>query len=173
MAIDIGLDQAPERGACTSAAEANPGDRDIHFAKEGESVAKAEGNAFQDGANDVGAGVRSGEANQGAASVRIEMRRALANQIGSPQEAVGTGMDFGGFGGELVIGFAGAAGIYCKSVAEPAQREAGCLGDAHDVPAPGNGVAKRVNAAKRIESGAIRGRKNNARSADSSADRPG
>src|SRR4029077_19285508 len=108
-----------------------------------------------------------------AASVRIEMRRALAHQIGSPQEAVGTGRDSGGFGGELVVGFAGATGIYCKSVAEPTQREAGGLGDAHDVPAPRNGVAKRVNAAKRIKSGAIRGRKNNARSADSGADRPG
>ncbi len=117
--------------------------------------------------------MRGGEANEGAASVGIEMRGALAHQIRCPQEAVRTGRDFGGFGGEPIVGFAGAAGIYCKSVAEPTQREAGGLGDAHDVPAPGNGMAKRVNAAKRIKSGAIRGRKNNARSADSGADRPG
>jgi len=68
------------------------------------NVAKAEGNAFQDGANDVGAGVRSGEANQGARAFESRLRRALANQIGSPQEAAEPAMDFGGFGGELVIG---------------------------------------------------------------------
>src|SRR6266481_5876465 len=111
--------------------------------------------------------MRGGEANEGAASVGIEMRGALAHQIRCPQEAVRTGRDFGGFGGELVVRFAGTAGICCKGVAEPAQGEAGGLSDAHDVPAPRNGVAKSVDAAVGIKSGAIRGRKNNARSADS------
>src|SRR5437660_10028105 len=99
------------------------------------------------------------------------MRRALTHEIGSPQEAVGTGGNFGGFGGELVVSFASAAGICCKGIAEPAQREAGGLRDTHDVPASRDGVAKRVDAAARIECRAICGGKNDAGGADGSADR--
>ena len=42
--------------------------------------------------------------------------------------------------------------------------------DAHDVPPSGDGVAKRVDAAMRIERGAIGGGKNDAGSADGGAD---
>ncbi len=53
MAVDIGLDLAPERGMRATAAEADAGDGNVHFAEEGKGVAKAEGDAFEDGANDV------------------------------------------------------------------------------------------------------------------------
>src|SRR2546429_130785 len=96
---------------------------------------------------------------------------ALAHQIGCPQEAVGTGGDFGGFGSELVVGFADAARVCRKSVAEPAQREAGGLRDAHDVPASGDGVAEGVDAATGIERWTIGGRKNHAGGANGGADR--
>src|SRR5438093_1616685 len=101
------------------------------------------------------------------------MRSALAHEIGRPQEAVGTCGNFGGFGCELVVSFLSAAGICCKGIAKPAQREAGGLRDTHDVPASRDGVAKRVDAAARIKCGAISGGKNDAGSANRSADRSG
>src|SRR5467141_3685897 len=96
---------------------------------------------------------------------------ALAHQIGCPQKAVGTGGDFGGFGSKLVVGFADAARVCRKSVAEPAQREAGGLRDAHDVPASGDGVAEGVDATAGIERWAIGGGKNDAGRANRGADR--
>src|SRR5438876_1706704 len=101
------------------------------------------------------------------------MRSALAHEIGRPQEAVGTCGNFGGFGCELVVSFLSAAGICCKGIAKAAQREAGGLRDTHDVPASRDGVAKRVDAAARIKCGAISGGKNDAGSANRSADRSG
>ena len=121
-AVDVGLDLTPERGACATAAEADVGDGDIHFLEEGERVAEAEGHAFEDGANNMGASVRGGETDEGTASAGIEMRCALSHQIRSPQEAIGTGGNFGGFGGEAIVGFARTTGVHCKIVAEPSQR---------------------------------------------------
>src|SRR5437660_9463266 len=96
----------------------------------------------------MGTRVRSGEADESSARVGVKMRSSLAHQVGSPQEAVGTDGNFGGLGGELIVGFAGAAGVCGKGVAEPAQGKAGGLRDAHDVPASGDGVAKRMDAAR-------------------------
>src|SRR2546427_6776755 len=50
--------------------------------------------------------LRGGETDEGTASAGIEMRCALSHQIRSPQEAIGTGRNFGGFGGEAIVGFA-------------------------------------------------------------------
>jgi len=170
VAVDIGLDLPPHGRARAATAEADAGNGHIHFAEKSERVAEAEGDTFENGANDMRASVRSGEANERAARVGIEMRGALAHEIRRPQEAVGTGRNFGGFGGELVVGFANAAGICSEGIAEPAQGEASGLRDAHNVPASRDGVAKRVDAAMRIERGAIGGGKNDAGSADGGAD---
>ena len=70
----------------------------------------------------MGASVRGGETDEGTASAGIEMRCALSHQIRSPQEAIGTGGNFGGFGGEAIVGFARTTGVHCKIVAEPSQR---------------------------------------------------
>ena len=99
------------------------------------------------------------------------MRSALAHQIGRPKKAIGTGGDFGGFGSELVVGFAGAAGVCRKGVAKPAQGESGGLSDSHDVPASGDGMAEGMNTTVWIKGGTISGGKNDAGGADSGADR--
>src|ERR1700704_1594048 len=57
VAIDVGLDLAPQGGARATAAEANVRNGHIHFAEEGEGVAETEGDPFENGANDMSASV--------------------------------------------------------------------------------------------------------------------
>ena len=96
VAVDVGLDLAPERAARAAAAEADAGDGDVEFGKEGEGVAEAKGDAFYDGADEMGAGVRGGDADEGGAGVGIEMGGALAEEVGRPEEAVAAGGDLCG-----------------------------------------------------------------------------
>src|SRR6267378_3313234 len=173
MAVDVGLDLAPEQRPCAATAEADARDGDVHLAEKRERVAQTEGDAFEDSANDVSASVRSGEADQRSANAGIEMRRALAHQIGRPQEAVGTGRNLSGFGSELIVGFAGTTGACSEGVAKPAQGEPGGLRYAHDMPASWNGVAEGVDAAEGIERRAVGGGKNDAGGADGGADGSG
>src|SRR6266571_5460796 len=173
VAVDVGLDLPPQRRASATTAEADVFYGHVHFLEDREGVAQAEGHAFEDGANDMRACVRGGEADEGGASICIEMRSALAHQIGCPQEAVGTGGNSGGFFGEAVVGFSRAARIHCECVAEPAQREPRGLRYAHDVPASGNRVAESVHATLGIERGTIRGGKDDAGGADGGADGSG
>src|SRR5437763_3949317 len=80
VAIDVGLDLAPQGGARAAAAEADAGDGHVHFTEEGEGVAETEGHAFENGANGVGASVGGGQANERATSVGIQLWGALAHQ---------------------------------------------------------------------------------------------
>src|SRR6266704_1637255 len=80
VAVNIGLDLPPQRRARATAAEADVFYGHVHFLEDREGVAQAEGNAFQDGANDMRACVRGGEADEGGASVRVKMRSAFAHQ---------------------------------------------------------------------------------------------
>src|SRR5207245_10371879 len=134
-------------------------------------IAKTEGDAFEYGANDVAARVRSSDADQRAARAAVEMGRALAHEIGRPEKSVGAGMECGGLGGEVGIGRRSAGRTGSERVAKPAQREAGSLRYAHDVPAAGNRVAKGVNAATGIERGAIGGCEDDAGGANGGANR--
>src|SRR5438132_13446069 len=123
MSVNISLDLAPEWGTRAASAQANLVHTYFHFVEEREGVAQAEGDAFQNGADHVGASVRRGQADEGAASVGIKVRSALAHQIGSPQKPPASGRDFGGF---VRQAFVRIAAIICASaelVAEPAQRK--------------------------------------------------
>src|SRR4029077_17859064 len=82
-----------------------------------------------------------------------------------------SGRDFGGFVGQLVVGFAGPAGICREGIAKPAEREPGGLRHAHDMPASGDGMAESVDATEGIERGAVGGGKNDAGGANRGADR--
>ncbi len=73
------------------------------FGEEGEGVAQAEGDAFHDGADEVGAGVGGGDAGEGGAGVGVEVGGALAEEVGCPEQAVAAGRDVGGLGGEGVV----------------------------------------------------------------------
>ena len=54
---------------------------------------RLKGDAFQDGADEVGAGVRGGDADEGGAGVGVEVRRAFAEEVGRPEQAVAAGGD--------------------------------------------------------------------------------
>ena len=71
MAVDVGLNLSPEGAAGSATAQADGFDGDVKFAEEGEGVAEAEGYSFEDGPDEVGAGVGGGDADEsGAARVK-------------------------------------------------------------------------------------------------------
>ena len=111
VVVDVGLDLAPERAASAAAAEADFFDGNAEFAEEGEGVFEGEGDAFEDGADVVRAGGGGGDADEGGAGVGVEVRGALAEEVGRPEEAVGAGWDVGGERGELVVGGGGHEGV--------------------------------------------------------------
>ena len=88
---------------------------------------------------------------QAPTRVRVQMRRALAHQIGRPRaRPIRAG---GILAASSVSRSYGSrfrrAGIVPTVIAEPAQRKTCRLGDAHHVPSAGNRVAKRVDARPR------------------------
>lgn len=116
------------------------------------------------------ASVRCGEANEGGASEWIDVRRALSHEIGSPERAFGSSRNSCSFGGHAFIRIAAVVGAGAKTIAKPAERQAGGLRYTHDVPAAGNGVAKRVQAAFGIERRTICCGENHAGSSNRGAD---
>ena len=78
-----------------------------------------------------------------------------------------------GFLGECVVRISTLRVIGSKLIAKPSQRQAGSLSDAHDVPAIGNGVAKGVDAALRIDDWTRSRGKNHAGGANGGAHRAG
>src|SRR5581483_5868149 len=174
VVVDVGLDLAPERAARAATAEANFFYGNTELAEEGEGVLQGEGDAFEDGADVVGKGGRGVDAREGGAGVGVEVRGALAEEVGCPEEAVGAGRDVGGESGELVVGGERAVGVAGREgVAEVAEREAGAVGDAHDVPDAGRGVAEGVEAAFGVECGSGGGGEDNAGGADGRGDGAG
>ena len=173
MAVNVGLNLTPKRRARTASSKADALHRNVHFLEQSERIPQAEGNAFENGTNDVASGVRGGKAHQRAAGAAVKMRSAFAHEIRGPEQAIGTGRNSCSFGGEMIVGFRSASGIGSERVAEPAQRKPGRLRHTHDVPAAGNRVAKRVNATAGIERRTIRGGENDAGSANGGANGSG
>ena len=91
-----------------------------------------------------------GESDPGGTGVGVDVGSTLAHEVGHPEEALGERRGGGGEGGERVVRFVGR-----ELVAEPLKREAGALGDAHDVPFVGDGVAEGVDAAVGVVCGLI------------------
>ena len=116
--------------------------RDAQRFDDVQAIALAVRDAFDDGANEIGAFVAVGEADPTAASGGVKVRRALAHEIGQPEQALRAGGRLRGFGRERVVFHARR-----ELVAEPLQAEAGALRDAHHVPAVAHGVAEGVHAA--------------------------
>src|SRR5580658_11306174 len=146
MVVDVGLDLAPEGTTGATAAEADLFDGNAEFMEEREGVFEREGDAFEDSADVVRSGGGGGDADEGGAGVGVEVGGAFAEEVGCPEEAVGAGWDVGGEFRELVIGGGGHEGV-----AEVAEAEARAVGDAHDMPDAGRGVAEGVEAALGVE----------------------
>src|ERR1700677_4708841 len=73
------------------------------------------------------------------------MRRALAHQVGQPEEPLGACCSARRLSCKRIVIGAGR-----KLIAEPLQAETGALSHAHYVPLAADGVAERVDAAARI-----------------------
>src|SRR5713226_1967706 len=103
--------------------------------------------------------------------MRIEMRRALAHQVRSPQQAVCAGSDFRRFFGQSLVGIAPIIGARAELITKPAQAESGALRDSHYVPASRHGMTERVDATGGIDGGSVGGGEHDARSTDGRAHR--
>ena len=99
MVVDVGLDLAPEWRACAAPAENDAIGWDAEFAEEREGVVEGKGDAFEDGADEVGAGGGGGDSGKGGASTGVEMWSSFAEEIGRPEQAVGGRRRSGGKGG--------------------------------------------------------------------------
>ncbi len=88
------------------------------------------------------------ESDQSRTRVGIEMRSALAHQVGDPECSLGTGGRGAGFVGENVVWIASDVCVHSgqesETIPEPAQRESSSLGHTHHVPASGEGVAESM-----------------------------
>src|ERR1700731_1460368 len=111
----------------------------------------------------------SGEADESGPRIGIAVRSTFAHQIGRPENTIGSGRRSGCFLGELIVRIAVRFREQAKAIAEPAQRQSGRLGYAHDVPSSGDGVAKGVNPPLAIERRSISGAEDYARCADGRA----
>ena len=129
-----------------------------------------------------------GQADPGALGVGVEVRGALAGQVGQEEEPLGAGAGQGGLVGEQEVGVValrlgrGDLGL-AQLVAEPLEAAAGREHDAHDVPGAGHGVAAALEPARGVEAELLgvgeddaRGphrRRDDARADDPVADRAG
>src|SRR6185437_2275849 len=143
------------------------------FCKQGERIAQAVGNAFKYGTGEMRLTMGRGEADKCGANVWVEVRCALAEEIGSPEDAVAACRGFGGEGHQLFIGGGLTLCAGTDDITKPAQRQACRLGNSHNVPAAGHGVAEGVKSAERVTDGRIGGGKNDAGGADGGADGTG
>lgn len=166
--VDAGLDAPPQFAARAAAAEADIADGNAELGKEGEGVFERVGDAFEHSADEVAGGMAGVDARKGCANVWVEVRRALAKQVGRPHEALAAGGNFFCLRVEGVVILAGE-----ERFLEPAQAEAGALGNAHDVPEAGNGVAEGMQAALRVFGGLGSGCEDNTGGADGGGDRAG
>src|SRR5581483_8840357 len=96
VVVDVGLNLSPERAAGAAAAEADFFYGDAELVEEGEGVLQGEGNAFEDGADEVREGGGGVDADEGGAGIGVEVRGALAEEVRRPEETVGAGWDVGG-----------------------------------------------------------------------------
>ncbi len=113
-------------------------------------------------------GVAGGDADEGGAGFGVEVGSAFAEEVGSPEQAVAAGGDFGGEGAECVVAAGGGEGV-----AEVAEAEARAVGDSHDVPAAGSGVAEGVEAAEAVLGGGVGGGEDDSAGADGGGDGAG
>src|SRR4029077_10596201 len=173
MCVNICLDLLPELRASASPAETDAFNRNVDLVEDREGIFQAVGYAFDDCADQMRASVRRGETDKSGAREWIEVRSALAHQVGRPENAFGACWNRGGFCGEAFIRIAAVVGACAKTIAEPAEREACGFSHPHDVPTAGDGVTESVEAASGIERGAICSGKNHAGSSDGGADDSG
>ena len=86
-----------------------------------------------------------GKADPTAARLRIEVRRALAHEVGQPEQTVAAGGRRGCFRHERIV-----VRIRRQAISEPLQTKTRSLCHAHHVPFLRHSVAESVNPAQRI-----------------------
>ena len=91
LAVDVGLDLPPERVAGAAAGEADLGDLDAHLADQLQAVAHGVGRPFEHRSDQMLSAVADGQADPAAAGVGVEVRGALAGQVGQEEQPLGAG----------------------------------------------------------------------------------
>ncbi len=161
--VHVGLELSPEGGACAAAGGADLVDGDVHGSEDGDLFAHAEGDAFDDGADEVGAGVARGETDEGGSGVGIGVGAAFAGEVREKKKIFAAGRDGLGFGDHFGIEGAGIFGGLDfageEGVAEPLEGAAGGEHAAEDAPGVVDGVTHGVDAAEGVGLGGIRRRR--------------
>ena len=171
--VDVRLNLPPQRRTRAAAAQPDRRHGNFHLLENRECIFQAVGDAFHDGPNDVPARVGRGQSNQGGAGIRIEMRSALAHQIGHPECALRT-RPAPQLASSARMSYGSRPSFATKrseAVPKPSQRQSRGLRHAHHVPASWDGVAESVQPTLRIQSRTIRRGKDDAGSSNRGADR--
>ncbi len=152
--VHVGLELSPEGGASAAAGGADLIDGDVHGAEDGDLFAHAEGDAFDDGAEEVGAGVARGEADEAGAGGGVGVGAAFAGEVREEEEGFTAGWNSLGFGDHFGIEGTGVFGAFHlngeEGVAEILEGATGGEHAAEDAPSVGNGVAHGVDAAEGV-----------------------
>jgi len=88
---DIGQDLAPEVAFTATTDQMQVVDHKAIVAMHGDCVAQGHGNAFENGAQEVGCLVFRGQADKGTTGIGIEMGRPFAGQVRQEDQAVRAG----------------------------------------------------------------------------------
>jgi hypothetical protein len=144
--INVRLNLPPKWRPCPATAQTNRADRNSHFGKEREGISQTESYPFENRSDDMPAGVRNGQADQGGAGIGIKVGSALAHQERSPQESLGPGRHGSSLGCKTFVGVPPILRISAsaKAVTKPAQGKTRRLRNSHHVPAAGYGMTESV-----------------------------
>src|SRR5262249_45749992 len=91
---NIGEQLAPEGAARAASGEAHGTDRNAQLFDDLEAIFLAVGNPFDQRTDEIGARVTGGEADPSTARGGVQVRRALAHQVGQPVEALRAGRGY-------------------------------------------------------------------------------
>src|SRR2546423_10067461 len=94
--------------------------------------------------------VARSQTNQSCARMRVKVRRALAHQVRSPQSAVRASVDACSLFHQSFVRVASVFDASAELISKPAQGKSCGLRDAHDMPAPRDGVTESVYAPARV-----------------------
>ncbi len=116
--VHVGLELPPEWGTGAAAGGADLSHGEFHLAEDSDLFAHAEGDAFENGADEMGAGVAWGKADEGGAGVGVGEGAAFAGEVGKEEKVLGAGRCGGGFGDHAGVEIAGVFEAACFGVEE-------------------------------------------------------
>ena len=168
-AEDGGDDPEPQRAPGAAAGCAAHRDRAAERAQHLEAVAQAVGDALEHGADERAAVVPQREADEGAARVRVGVRRPLAGEVGQEDQALHAGLPALRLREQLVERLSRARARPGASRGEPAAESMTPIA----CHTPGTAWQKTCARASRVEGGLRERREDDAGRAEDDRGRPG